>query len=110
MFWPGFEHKNFDNHKVKTTSSKIQTPKDEKWVADWGKELMFSKYTTVLKIEAIQSHVLRGLIVSSGDLTKSLSSNALSGLVNFLDQVDDEMLTHFSNNLLNCWKNDSKER
>ena len=108
IFWPGFEQKEFKSYKIKSTNSKIQTTKDEKWVADWGKELMFSKYAMVLRIKSIQHHVIRGLIVSSGDLTKSLSSKALSGLVDYLDQVEEEDLKKFSENLLECWKNDSK--
>ena len=40
IFWPGFEQKEFKSYKIKSTNSKIQTTKDEKWVADWGKELM----------------------------------------------------------------------
>jgi hypothetical protein len=56
----------------------------------------------------IQKVVLRGLIVSSGDLTESLSTKALGSLNAYLDSANEEQLTEFASNFFACWQEDEK--
>ena len=59
-------------------------------------------------LESIQQTVLRGLIVSSGDLTQSLSTKALECLNGYLDDADEAAIELFATNFLACWWDDKK--
>ena len=81
---------------------------EERWISDWGLERRFGYYTRILSISSLQKSALRGLVVSSGDLTQSLSTNALTAVKNYLDDAKSEQIVEFSRNFLAIWRDDTK--
>ena len=115
VLWP--------KHRTKARKEFLES----KWIADWAMENQFVKYKSILKIgkwelsvtkkgfklflnflESIQQTVLRGLIVSSGDLTQSLSTKALECLNGYLEDADEAAIELFATNFLACWRDDKK--
>ena len=56
------------------------------WIGAWGEEKYFTKYSKILELKSLQKYALRGLLVSSGDLTESLSNKASDCLYNFIEE------------------------
>ena len=91
------------------TLNNEKSMRHKRWRDMWGNAKCFPKYTDILHLESIQRPILTGLLVSSGDLTQSLSSAAGDCLLDYVDRIQDEAdLVKFVNSILSLWKNDKK--
>ena len=102
-------------NKIKThkDTGKEGTLRNKIWKQEWGGGKCFPKYANILHLTDFQKPILKGLLVSSGDLTQSLSSAASDCLFTYLDRISshddaESKLTEFVATILSLWKNDNK--
>ena len=109
LLLPKTNRKDYLEKDPKSSANSWGDRKVTSWAADWGKERYFNKYKDVLNIQTFQKSSLRGLLVSSGDMTESLSAAASAALYEFIDKIEDEtVLEGFVENIYKIWIDDSR--
>ena len=109
LLLPKTNRKDYLEKNPKPSATSWGDRKVTSWAADWGKERYFGKYKDVLNIQTFQKSSLRGLLVSSGDMTESLSAAASAALYEFIDKLEDEtVLEGFVENIYKIWIDDSR--